>query len=148
MKSVPQKLALFKRKLNLLQLRQLSRVNHPNIVKLYGACLNPVSLTPLHCQQYKKWHDRCVQVCSWAILLLNYFRGGEGRIVLYIFVFSQHFWKSCLRFSYPVTSSYEAYAILWQHLLISTGESPQRSYDYVFTYFSTHRQWVPRLTRF
>jgi len=26
-----------------LQLRQLSRVNHPNIVKLYGACLNPVS---------------------------------------------------------------------------------------------------------
>uniref|UniRef100_A0A2K6EWF9 Mitogen-activated protein kinase kinase kinase 7 n=1 Tax=Propithecus coquereli TaxID=379532 RepID=A0A2K6EWF9_PROCO len=27
--------------LNLLQLRQLSRVNHPNIVKLYGACLNP-----------------------------------------------------------------------------------------------------------
>lgn len=27
----------------ILQLRQLSRVNHPNIVKLYGACLNPVS---------------------------------------------------------------------------------------------------------
>uniref|UniRef100_A0A5F5PSV6 Mitogen-activated protein kinase kinase kinase 7 n=1 Tax=Equus caballus TaxID=9796 RepID=A0A5F5PSV6_HORSE len=25
-------------------LRQLSRVNHPNIVKLYGACLNPVCL--------------------------------------------------------------------------------------------------------
>lgn len=26
-----------------LQLRQLSRVNHPNIVKLYGSCHNPVS---------------------------------------------------------------------------------------------------------
>nr|XP_044613128.1 mitogen-activated protein kinase kinase kinase 7 isoform X3 [Equus asinus] len=26
------------------ELRQLSRVNHPNIVKLYGACLNPVCL--------------------------------------------------------------------------------------------------------
>lgn len=25
------------------QLRQLSRVNHPNIVKLYGSCDNPVS---------------------------------------------------------------------------------------------------------
>lgn len=31
-----------------LQLRQLSRVNHPNIVKLYGSCHNPVSpLVPL-----------------------------------------------------------------------------------------------------
>lgn len=30
-----------------LQLRQLSRVNHPNIVKLYGSCHNPVS--PLDC---------------------------------------------------------------------------------------------------
>lgn len=27
-----------------LQLRQLSRVNHPNIVKLYGSCQSPVSL--------------------------------------------------------------------------------------------------------
>lgn len=41
-----QKLALFKN-LYLLQLRQLSRVNHPNIVKLYGACLNPVSVSPV-----------------------------------------------------------------------------------------------------
>ncbi|MEJ1286081.1 mitogen-activated protein kinase kinase kinase 7 [Cricetulus griseus] len=29
------------------KLRQLSRVNHPNIVKLYGACLNPVSIPPV-----------------------------------------------------------------------------------------------------
>ncbi|XP_060119515.1 mitogen-activated protein kinase kinase kinase 7 isoform X1 [Heteronotia binoei] len=32
------------RKAFLIELRQLSRVNHPNIVKLYGACLNPVCL--------------------------------------------------------------------------------------------------------
>ncbi|XP_068087273.1 mitogen-activated protein kinase kinase kinase 7 isoform X2 [Hyperolius riggenbachi] len=30
------------RKAFIVELRQLSRVNHPNIVKLYGACLNPV----------------------------------------------------------------------------------------------------------
>uniref|UniRef100_A0A3Q3J5M6 Protein kinase domain-containing protein n=1 Tax=Monopterus albus TaxID=43700 RepID=A0A3Q3J5M6_MONAL len=28
----------------LVELRQLSRVNHPNIVKLYGSCDNPVCL--------------------------------------------------------------------------------------------------------
>uniref|UniRef100_A0A8C9ACA2 Mitogen-activated protein kinase kinase kinase 7 n=1 Tax=Prolemur simus TaxID=1328070 RepID=A0A8C9ACA2_PROSS len=33
------------RKAFIVELRQLSRVNHPNIVKLYGACLNPVSLS-------------------------------------------------------------------------------------------------------
>lgn len=27
----------------LVELRQLSRVNHPNIVKLYGSCDNPTS---------------------------------------------------------------------------------------------------------
>ncbi|XP_060128582.1 mitogen-activated protein kinase kinase kinase 7 isoform X2 [Podarcis muralis] len=32
------------RKAFIVELRQLSRVNHPNIVKLYGACLNPVCL--------------------------------------------------------------------------------------------------------
>ncbi|XP_040284706.1 mitogen-activated protein kinase kinase kinase 7 isoform X2 [Bufo bufo] len=32
------------RKAFIIELRQLSRVNHPNIVKLYGACLNPVCL--------------------------------------------------------------------------------------------------------
>lgn len=34
------------RKAFIVELRQLSRVNHPNIVKLYGACLNPVSPSP------------------------------------------------------------------------------------------------------
>lgn len=32
------------RKAFIVELRQLSRVTHPNIVKLYGACLNPVCL--------------------------------------------------------------------------------------------------------
>ncbi|XP_050805246.1 mitogen-activated protein kinase kinase kinase 7 isoform X7 [Gopherus flavomarginatus] len=32
------------RKAFIVELRQLSRVNHPNIVKLYGACQNPVCL--------------------------------------------------------------------------------------------------------
>uniref|UniRef100_A0AAY4B907 Mitogen-activated protein kinase kinase kinase 7 n=1 Tax=Denticeps clupeoides TaxID=299321 RepID=A0AAY4B907_9TELE len=32
------------RKAFLVELRQLSRVNHPNIVKLYGSCSNPVCL--------------------------------------------------------------------------------------------------------
>ncbi|XP_032829515.1 mitogen-activated protein kinase kinase kinase 7 isoform X1 [Petromyzon marinus] len=32
------------RKAFIVELRQLSRVNHPNIVRLYGACLNPVCL--------------------------------------------------------------------------------------------------------
>lgn len=27
-----------------VEIRQLSRVSHPNIVKLYGACVNPVCL--------------------------------------------------------------------------------------------------------
>uniref|UniRef100_A0A8D1J540 Mitogen-activated protein kinase kinase kinase 7 n=2 Tax=Sus scrofa TaxID=9823 RepID=A0A8D1J540_PIG len=36
------------RKAFIVELRQLSRVNHPNIVKLYGACLNPVILFSLY----------------------------------------------------------------------------------------------------
>ncbi|XP_034018682.1 mitogen-activated protein kinase kinase kinase 7 [Thalassophryne amazonica] len=32
------------RKAFIIELRQLSRVNHPNIVKLYGSCCNPVCL--------------------------------------------------------------------------------------------------------
>uniref|UniRef100_A0A4W5MMU3 Protein kinase domain-containing protein n=1 Tax=Hucho hucho TaxID=62062 RepID=A0A4W5MMU3_9TELE len=32
------------RKAFVVELRQLSRVNHPNIVKLYGSCHNPVCL--------------------------------------------------------------------------------------------------------
>ncbi|XP_025055164.1 mitogen-activated protein kinase kinase kinase 7 isoform X5 [Alligator sinensis] len=61
------------RKAFIVELRQLSRVNHPNIVKLYGACLNPVCLVMEYAEggslyNGSNYSEKC-DVFSWGIIL-------------------------------------------------------------------------------
>ncbi|XP_057715919.1 mitogen-activated protein kinase kinase kinase 7-like isoform X2 [Corythoichthys intestinalis] len=61
------------RKAFLVELRQLSRVNHPNIVKLYGSCNNPVCLVMEYAEcgslyNCSNYSEKC-DVFSWGIIL-------------------------------------------------------------------------------
>ena len=53
------------RKAFIVELRQVSRVNHPNIVKLYGACLNPVCLV-MEYAEGGSLYNVCASLCSAA----------------------------------------------------------------------------------
>ncbi|RXN16270.1 mitogen-activated kinase kinase kinase 7 isoform X1 [Labeo rohita] len=57
----------------IVELRQLSRVNHPNIVKLYGSCSNPVCLVMEYAEggslyNGSNYSEKC-DVFSWGIIL-------------------------------------------------------------------------------
>uniref|UniRef100_A0A3P8YMW4 Mitogen-activated protein kinase kinase kinase 7 n=1 Tax=Esox lucius TaxID=8010 RepID=A0A3P8YMW4_ESOLU len=63
------------RKAFIVELRQLSRVNHPNIVKLYGSCSNPLygvlhGAEPLPCYSASHAMSWCFQ-CSQGVAYLH-----------------------------------------------------------------------------